>query len=68
MGYQTFPRVLINRVDHIIYCPNWVITSYFFFSFWLYPQHVEIPGPEIEPPPQQQPEPQYNDNIRSLTC
>ena len=26
--------------------------------FWLYPRHAEVPGPEIEPMPQQQPKPQ----------
>ena len=26
---------------------------FFFFYFWLYPQHVEVPGPMMEPVPQQ---------------
>ena len=29
---------------------------HFFPSFWLCPPHVEVPGPGIEPVPQQQPE------------
>ena len=37
-----------------------------FYLFWPCPQQGEVTGPEMEPIPQQRPEP-CND-IRSLTC
>ena len=42
--------------------PQWKLLFYMFeallFFFWLYLWHVEIPGPGIEPVPQQWPRPQ----------
>ena len=52
-------RLSGNKVHPCFPC-NFVynFTILFYLFCWLCPQHAEVPGPGIEPMPQQQPEPQ----------
>ena len=55
---------LFNKLDvgnwALIFSNNfiWISLNSFFFCFWPHPWHGEIPGPGIEPMPQQLPEQQ----------
>ena len=72
--FYYYSSVLVLKSGNDVSVPTWLFCfktilaiNIYFFSFWPHLQHVEGPGPEIEPVSQQQPS-RCSDNARSLTC
>ena len=45
--------ILWKGLGWCLHIPEGTFFYLFFFSFWLQPQHVEVPRPGIKPEPQQ---------------
>ena len=55
-GYKSFFQILIS-FPFIIYPEMGLLDHMAVLFFWLYPWHIEVPRPEVEPVPQKGPEP-----------